>query len=340
MSNDARIPEKYKNCNVWSYSKLNSFYDCQMAYCLQRLEKVDSKDNIWSLLGSVTHEVIEKLIKKEITKEEAKSYFIKQLDDYKFLGTSFPTEQMENNYRKSILHYLDNFVLPDVKDFKIELKSFLEVDNKNVLIGFIDFVIQHHDGSIEIRDFKTSTKFTGKDLDDKARQLVIYSEMIKQAYPKIKDIKISFDMLKYARVTYKDFKRSKVVDRHKLVLLMRDYIEKDLASLYNPLDVETKLIQAIAENKIPKEIEANYTIEPFIQYYNYNETHITDLYLWIYKTIDIINKTLDFTAKIEIDPESSEFFCANLCGVSKECKAYQNFLGNKEKNKIIDDDLF
>lgn len=340
MKNKYSIPERYKNHKVWSYSKLTSFEDCPYSFYLQRIKKVKSKDNIWSILGSISHEVIERLIKKEINRAQAKEMFLEKLNDCEITGINFPSKKIEDNYKKSILHYLSMFELPDVKDFHIERKEFLKLPNNNVLMGFIDFILLHNDDTVEIRDFKTSSKFSKDELAKKARQLIIYSEMIKQRYRKIKEIKVSYDMLKYAVVRYKDFKRTKTVERHKLVLLLRDKIEKDLLEVgYSEIEVDEIVIDAISKNKIPEKIKNNYTIEPYILYYSYGDTEINELYEWLEDIIQEIEESIEYPAKIE-DDDSCEFWCKYLCGVSDECKFYKEFI-NKEYNEIAeDDDLF
>lgn len=340
MANDLSIPDKYKGKTIWSFSKLSGFEGCKYAYYLQRIKKVKSKQNIWGLLGSVTHDVIEKLMKDEIDIKEAISSFVNEIEEGKILGITFPTQSMEDNYVKSIIHYLERFKKPDIKDFKIELKEFLEVDDKNVLIGFLDFTIQHMDGSIEIRDFKTSSKFSKKDLKEKAKQLIIYSEMLKQRYNKIKEVRVSFDMLKYCVVHFNKG-RPKTCERHKLVALLKDKIKVFLLEHYDELEAEEVLLNAIIKNEIPEIVSDNFKIEPYILYYDYTEEEIKELYDWINLTIGSINNMVDYPAKIETDPKS-EFWCTNLCGVSEHCDAYKEFLENKNKDKVVldGDDLF
>jgi len=340
MSNDLSIPEKYKGKQMWSYSKLSGFYNCKYAYFLQRIKKVKSEQNIWGLLGGLTHEVIEKLMFKEITKEEAIKIFVNGIEEGKILGIQFPTPQMEDNYVKSVIHYLDRFEIPDMKDFKIELKEFLELDENNVIIGFLDFTIKHNDGTVEIRDFKTSSKFTKADLKDKARQLLIYSEMLKKRYKKIKEVKVSFDMLKYCKVSFGG-KRSKLCERHKVVALNQDKVKNILLETYDELDANEILISAVAKNEFPKECEGKYTLEPYILYYDYDEDKIKDTYTWIFETIKGINEIVDYPAIIDED-KKSEFWCNNLCGVKTHCQSYQDFIQNKDKEVVLteEDDLF
>jgi RecB family exonuclease len=339
MSNDYSIPEKYQGRKIWSYSKLTSFEECAYSYYLQRIKKVKSKQNIWGLLGGLVHTQCELLIRQETTKENAIKELLSKLDDAELAGIIFPTKQMEENYKQSLIHYFERFELPDVKSFKIEQKEFLELDDNNVLIGFIDFIIQHHDDSIEIIDFKTSSKFSKEDLKKKARQLVIYSEMLKQRYKKITNVKVSYDMLKYAVVRYKDQKRTKTVERHKLVALIQDKIKADLELIYDELQVNEILIEAISKNEIPKEVVANYTITPYNQVYEYGEEEIKDLYTWLGETIQNINNSIDYPAKID-ETEQIEFFCTNLCSVSESCEPFQRYKEEKGGEKPLDDGLF
>jgi len=341
MANDLTIPDKYKGKQMYSFSKLDGFYNCKYAYYLQRIKKVKNKQNIWGLLGSTTHEVIEGLMKGEITKEESILILNNEIEKGKLLSIEFPTKSMEENYVKSVIHYLERFEKPNIKNFKIELKEFLEISDSKVIIGFIDLTIQHNDGSIEIRDFKTSSKFSKTDLKKKARQLLMYSEMLKKRYNKINEIKVSFDMLKYC-IVKGEKGRAKTCERHKLVALIKDKIKDELLNHYDELEAEEILLNAIVKNKIPEIIQDKFSIAPYILYYEYTEDDISELYKWIDDTILEIESTVDYPAKIEEDSKS-EFWCTSLCGVSDHCESYQEFL--RKKNEVIvelneDDDLF
>jgi len=342
MANDLSIPKKYKGKSMWSFSKLDGFHGCKQAYYLQRVEKIRGRQNIWGLLGTTVHDCLEGLIKEEITIAEAVEILIKKLDDGRLAGITFPTESMEDNYKKSVIHYFNNFKLPDIDDYKIELKQFLELEDNNVIIGFIDFILKHNDGTIEIRDFKTSSAFTKSDLKSKARQLLVYNEMLTSNFKKINNVKVSFDMIKYCKVIHKGNKRSKTCERHKMVLLLESKVRKDLMEIYkDELIVDELVIHAISKNKIPEEIIDNYEILPHIVYYDFTDEDLKELYDWIYSTIKEVKEETLWESKISSEESKAEFWCKNLCGVNEYCNDYLSYCENsKEKNIPVDDDLF
>jgi len=341
MANDLSIPNKYKNKKIYSYSKLSSLKECKYAYYLQRIKKVKTKNNIWGITGGNVHNLLEDLQQNKINIEDAKKRFLKELDEMKMI-VQFPTEQMENNYVKNIIHYLDNYEKVKCKDYKIELKEFLNL-GEIVLIMFLDLVIRYEDDVTEIRDYKTSSKFSKNDLKEKSKQLILYAMTLKQNYKKINDVKISYDMLKYVVVRHNNKGRSKVVERCKLVVELQDKIEKDLLNLgLSELETNEIILNAIIKNEIPIQVKENFEIKPYILYVDYNEEDEKELLNWIYNSVQEIENEIEWKPK-EID-KNSEFFCNNLCSVSHECKYWNEYLNNKneieEENIKVSENLF
>lgn len=78
---------------------------------------------------------------------------------------------------------------------------FLIEINSHYLQGIIDLLIYNEDGTVSIRDYKTSSKFANADLEEKGRQLILYGLAMEQLGYKVKDL--AWEMLKYVEISYK-----------------------------------------------------------------------------------------------------------------------------------------
>ena len=326
---DYSIPKQYKGWNVVSYSKLSSFdTGCKYAYYLQRIKKIKGKDSIWSYLGSVVHDIIEDLQNDQITIEEAKKKFIEKMNDADKVDLTFPKENMKDNYVKAILHYLDRYKKIDLP-VKTELKMFYPIPEKKiVLIGYLDLVIKHDEGVYEIRDYKTSTKYSQKELKKKSKQLMLYALGFK--HQGAKEVKITYDMLKYAKIKREGSKRSRTVQRHKLALQIKDWLLEELIDYYNDEFIANEvLITAITRNEIPKEVADKFEINNYILEVKYTDEDLNELRQWVIDVVGDIKNEMEWEP---LDISENEFYCENLCGVRDYCKYYKQYKENKEAN--------
>lgn len=339
MANDRSIPEKYKYKSVWSYSRLNTYLTCPHSYYLGYVEKLQGRENIYSSIGSLVHSICELLQNKEITNEEAVDKFKKGYDEIVLLGIDFIREQEKNNFIYSIIDYFKNYKPVECEGFKIEQKEFLEVDDKNVILMFIDLIVKRGEDSLSVYDYKTSSKYTKKDIIKNGKQLVLYAYTLLKNYPKFKNVDLAWFMLKYVNVTYN--KRTTQIGRHALVTELKDKIFKELEKL-NIIDLEANEIysDAIAKNEIPDIIKDKFMVEDCVVPYEYNEETVKDVINFIVTTINSINNDKEFKP-IEID-EKNNFFCNTLCGQALNCKALKKYNESVEDKNILPEegDLF
>lgn len=188
---------RMKNRELFSFSKLTTFHTCPYSYYLTYIEKEDRKDNVYSFLGGKIHELLEYLQRGEKTKEEAKELFLEYLSETEILGYDFPTENSGNNFKECILDYFDNYEPFTEVDFQIE--EYFEVEIGGIPVrGYIDIYTITDNKYIDIYDYKSSSKFSKKDLEVKKLQLVIYALALKEKYPDKEIRGLYFDMLKYS----------------------------------------------------------------------------------------------------------------------------------------------
>ena len=316
MANDLSIPEEYKNRKIWSYSRLSSYLGCPHSYYLGYVQKIKGKDNIYSSIGGLVHEVMEDLQDNKLSKEEAKVKFLNGVKDINFNGLDFNTETEKDGYVKSIIDFINKYERIECKSYQIEKKEFLEIDSNNILIMFIDLIFNVSEDSIEIHDYKTSSKFKKEDLAKYGRQLVLYAYTILNNNKNIKDVKIAWQMLKYYFVDYNG--KQYQVKRNNLIGELKAKITKELKKLgFDELTIESKLSSSVISNSIPEEVKDKFVLTPCVLYYEYNKETISDMIDFVITTIHTIENDKEFISK---DLSQGTYFCDVLCSYSGECK--------------------
>ena len=57
--------DKYgKDFPIYSYSKCSSLDNCIYEYYLSRIKKVETEENIYGVVGSIVHDILEQFYKK------------------------------------------------------------------------------------------------------------------------------------------------------------------------------------------------------------------------------------------------------------------------------------
>jgi hypothetical protein len=333
MGRERVVPERFSDRNIYSISRLDSYMNCEHGYYLNYVLKNRGKGNIYSLVGGKAHELLEEMQFGNMTNEEAlKKFRAYMFECTEILGHKFSSDKIRTNYVNSVEHFLMNYTPIDCKEFKSELEFFTEIGGE-VLIGYIDGVIENHDGTIEILDYKTSTKFSAKELDKKARQLVVYALAMEQEYG-IQVHKVKWNMLKYCTVTWQGVKatRSGYYLRCDLVKSIGNEIKKDLTKIgYSAIEVELLLEKAIATNDMtlfPQEVQDKYVVTDGFLEYPISQESKDDLAVFIKETVAEIEDKIENKGiwKPKEITEKTSFFCTHLCNHSLICEQYKNYM--------------
>ena len=192
-----------KKDKVYSYSRLSTFDTCRRSYFYSYIKNNKQNSNIYSYLGSTTHELLEELQRDNITNEEAIDKFENALIDADLQGLTWMSDSVRDKYVAAIKHYLVHYKKIECDEFFIE--EYFEIPvGKYKMKGFIDLYTITN-GEIDIYDNKTSStsSFTGKDAYKKMRQMILYGIAINHKYPDKKINTMNFDMLKYYKVPSK-----------------------------------------------------------------------------------------------------------------------------------------
>lgn len=183
---------------TYSYSRLTTYQNCEMEYYLNYILKCDGESNIYAEVGTIVHEIMERLQLKEMTNEEALNEFDIRFGMVKFMGYDFKSAKIEQNYVDSVKHFLANFEQMHGIKFEIEKQIKYEI-NGHTLVGYVDLIIHNADGTVSIIDWKTSSMYSKKDIEEHSNQLLIYALAVEQSYGyKVRDV--GWNMMKYAKI--------------------------------------------------------------------------------------------------------------------------------------------
>ena len=254
------IVKKYgKDFPIWSYSRLSTFHNCLWEYYLGKIKGLDDEDNIYSLCGTCSHDILEKFYNDEIKYEDMVGEFENnfldiEVSDYKFSSDEDKNNKMTKNYKDSMIHFFKNHI-PVKHKILTEREVWIEVGN-NVFIGYIDAIHKENDTYI-ITDYKTSSisEFKGEKLKEKQKQLLLYAEGLHQLGISLEKIKIRWNFLKYTNInikhmvniTYKENGKLKTscVKRNEWVSKIKTQLKKDIKE-YNP-EISNKELKNIID---------------------------------------------------------------------------------------------
>lgn len=194
-----------EKAKLWSFSRCSGYRDCPYSYYLSKTRYKDAIQNVYSLTGTLSHDLLEKnYTEKKLTNE----YMLKEFnngmlrilsDGYRFMNT-----KTEKSYLDNMRHYFQTFVEDDnIKECEkfvaLPLWKYDKELKDEYFQGWCDAILYNDDGTVSIGDFKSSTIYIGKDLIKKSKQLILYAIAYEYTYG-VKVKNIFFDFLKYTNV--------------------------------------------------------------------------------------------------------------------------------------------
>lgn len=351
-----------------SWSKYHCYkqdhWEAFLKYVLH--EKEDRTNGIYTVSGGYCHDIIEKFYNDEIKYEDMidsyeDSLLTMNIAELKYdRNDSEKNEKIANKYENCIRHFFRNH---DVikQPHRIEHFITIRISKDIVLQGYIDFLFtekyQDEDGNertmVRIVDWKTSTKYTGKKIDEECGQLVIYAEGIRQALGiPLEDIVCEWNFLKYVTVTYEQ-KNGTLKDRH----IERNSIGESLVNTAKMWlkhfgyedDIETYVDTMILDNTIdclPKEVREKFTIRDCYVEVPLSEEKIKELKADI---VDVIHDFRQREAEYKVTKDEMLFWqdvtdadayrLATLSGYSRKLhKPYDAYLKEQEMFQNNTDD--
>ncbi len=188
------------NNMVFSFSRCHSFENCKYEWYLNYLLKdedgnriYENEQNFYAAFGKLCHEILEKILKGEVSEKEAfecyKKHFSKTTSGYDI------SESTLDKYYFYGYDYFQNVSFDWLKDYEIlgiEKKCKFEINNIK-FTGYIDLLIRDKTtGDIIVIDHKSAEYPLGKkggvlkrkqaDYDSYKKQLYLYSQQVYNDY--------------------------------------------------------------------------------------------------------------------------------------------------------------
>lgn len=351
---------------VYSFSKIETFHQClyqrYRTYILHDTENM--LPSIYGNLGGKIHDALEKLQNGEVDEK----YLIKALDaeiaDMDMIALKFPKiGDNENLVRDNWVANMTDFCYKYRKpkgNFKTEEFFLYETPNHYYLQGYIDLIKFNKDGTVDIYDYKSSSMYTGADIQTHARQLILYALALEQQGFTVRKIRWIF--LKYVTVKYTGKKTAKskseteiekVIERRKLLKDLRPVVEDKLRKHgFDDFDIDYifNYTNIIENNCIPEEIVDEFTITPHVKYYPLTDEtrqEAIDYFENSIKNWEALSKEEQdypprpFTRILKNGKETDDsFFCTALCAYRKCCPYLKEYIEQRDIEKSEEDDLF
>lgn len=357
------ICQKYNVESLWSFSRYDSWFNNKYEWFLKYVVKETPKgeSSPYGALGTVAHDIIDKWYSNEIKEEdmadEFENEFVCNIDmlDLKFnRSDEEANKKLKVKYLENLMHFFKHAQkLP--YNLVTEKPIIIKVTDGIVFHGYIDGIYKDENDIYNILDFKTSTRFTGENLKQHSKQLVIYAEGVHQLGVPRDKIKISFEFLKYVTVKYQQVKgdwKETIIERREIGSKLQAKAKVWLKKLGYEDEMDELLNQMLVDNSIdclPDDVKAKFEItDCYVEVENWQD-------LWenlkeeIIETIGEIEEkkkqyeeTGDETIFYSTDEElkAASYYLSQLSDYSiPQLKDYANYLERQEAEKKASEDL-
>lgn len=357
------LKQKHHVDEIWSWSKVDKFMISPYEYFLKYVKHVkeDRIDCAYAPLGGLCHSILENFYRGELKYEDLYEAFqdgwMMNIDvgDLKFdRNDDAKNTSIGSKYQACLNHFFKSHTRINRK---LVLEQFVTIRVGEYLFqGYIDALFQDDDDNYHIIDWKTSTKYSGKTMEEKCGQLTLYGLALMQRGIPIEKIKIGWNFMKYATITYKqkngsiktcDAERSKIGERltTNATMWMKHFG-------YDEDSIQFYIDQLVSQNDItvlPDEVKNLYTIADCYVYVPFTQRLIDK---W---TNTITTTIVDIKAREKLYEESQNdlafwdsdenikaqsYYFATLCGYSafhhKPYKAYLDAIDQSKNASIFD----
>lgn len=354
-----KIKKKYNVDRLWSYSRISTFLVSPYEYALKYVDgikaKEDRQDSIYTSLGSAAHQCLEDYYTEKIRFDEMLSQFEDSWTTcYDIAQLKFDRCNVENNqsiaekYKQNMLCFFKNHT---VYDYKLLIEKPVVVDVlKNIFVGYIDGLYRSDDGDITIIDFKSSSAYSGKALEEHSQQLKLYALGIHQSTGiPLSKIHGCFNFLKYATIEYIQA-NGKVKTKNTERKDLGEALQANLKVWIKKLGYEDQMdefLKMVLDNNslegLPDDLKSKYKIYDCHVYVDTSEESINKLVneiSIIVKDIELRERDYNQTKSIKCWWDSKEsvkeqsYYFANLCSYSPNLHLpYQAYLKRLEASQ-------
>lgn len=351
-----QVKKKYGVDELFSWSKVNCFmtspYEFYLNYVLHK--KPDRDDCAYAPMGGITHQVIEDYYSNKIEYGNMIGQFSDgwmtaiDIADLKFdRNDEVKNNNIKNKYKVDLEHFFNNHKRIENK---VELERFLAAKiGDYVLQGYADAITKDEDGNFVIIDWKTSTKYDKKKLEEHSGQLTVYAIALTQFGVPLEKIRCAFNFLKYCTVEYEQANgtvKTRDIERFELGEKLQSNLKVWLKKLGYEDQMDDYLKMVVDTNGIeclPKDVQDKYKISDCYCFIDLNEKLVDKWNKEIIATIkDIEMRRKDYeetkNERIWWDSEDSvkeqSYYFSTLCGYSGTLhKPYGEYLEKLEASK-------
>lgn len=265
------IKKKYNTNRLWSWSRMNTYMTSKFEYLLKYIlkSKEDRCDSCYVTLGTLCHDTLDRFYEGEIEYED-------MIDDYNdgfttaitIADLKFNRSDEEKNksigekYNENLVHFFKNHTIYKYK-LLVEKPIVVNIDG-NVFVGYIDALYKDDDGYYHIIDFKSSSIYTGKTLEENSGQLTIYAIGLHQMGIPYDKIKAQFNFLKYCTIKYEQKNgaiKYRNVERCKIGESLQSNAKTWLKHFgYEPDEYLKMLLDTNGIDCLPEEVKEKYEI--------------------------------------------------------------------------------
>ena len=348
---------------IYSISRIDCINEClYQAYQTYRLgDRGDN--NVWAICGGKVHEVLEQIVKGEATEADLLPAMQTELQTLESFGLDFPKDAkggtaVRDGWIANMTHFCNHYKSPRGKKLITEKEVHYTTPKGNELVGYIDLLWNHSDGSVEIFDYKTSAMYKGDDLLKHGRQLVLYALCEEAEGHMVKSV--NWIMLKYVTIAYMGYKTvkskaktelTKTVERRKIVKELESSIRCELAEQNcSDLEIDFLMEDALKNNEIPTQVAHLYSIKPCVIPYEITDEIKQECIDYIDNTIEMWEKLSDeecqashreFTKTQKNGKVVNDLFpCLSICPHKNRCPHIQDYMATLQTEDTSEEDLF
>lgn len=337
------IKKKYGVNRLWSWSRMNTYMTSKFEYLLKYIlkSKEDRCDSCYTTLGTICHDTIDKFYEGEIKYED-------MIDDYNdgfttaitIADLKFNRSDEEKNksigekYNQNLIHFFQNHTIYKnkllvEKPIVVNIVGENDENESNVFIGYIDGLYKDDDGNYVILDFKSSSIYTGKTLEENSGQLTIYGIGLHQMGIPYEKIRCCFNFLKYCTIKYEQ-KNGTIKYRNVERCKIGESLQSNAKTWLNHFKYEPDayLMQMLDTNSIdclPDEVKEKYEITDCHVDIGFNEKLAqkwSNFIITTLKDIELREQDYEETKSLncfwddEEDVKRESYYFANLCSYS------------------------
>lgn len=330
------IKKKHDVQRLWSWSRMNTYMTSKFEYLLKYIlkSKEDRCDSCYTTLGTICHDTLEKFYENKIDYEDMIDNYNDGfttaivIADLKFnRSDAEKNESIGKKYNENLIHFFQNHV-PYKHKLLVEKPIVINI-NGNVFIGYIDGLYKDDDDVYHILDFKSSSIYTGKTLEENSGQLTIYAIGLNQMGIPYDKIKAEFNFLKYCTIKYEQ-KNGAIKYRNVERCKIGESLQSNAKAWLNHFKYEPDkyLMQMLDTNSIdclPDEVKAKYEITDCHVEVDLSDKSIekwNNLITTTLKDIELREKDYEETKSLqcffdnEEDVKAQSYYFANLCSYS------------------------